>query len=186
MKDDLPSLFWSLSELGSGLEALARRSELQPSPVQVPNPPSLISSLGDSAARRDAFNKWIESAATRLGLEAEPSAVPYEGLERLIENAGPAVLQVPGSDTPRFLFLLPRKRGRVSALAPDLRAVPLRGQEGRTLLCRTVEETVAPDIDGLLDEAGIPEKRRGAARAALLLERLRNKEVGGCWLLRQC
>src|SRR6202049_2477890 len=172
MKDDLPSLFWSLSELGSGLEALARRSELQPSPVQVPNPPSLISSLGDSAARRDALNKWLETAATRLGLEAEPSAVPYEGLERLIQNAGPAVLQVSGNGAPRFLFLLPRNRGHVSVLAPDLRTVPLQLQAVRALLCRPLE-TVAPDIDGLLNEAGIPEKRRSAARAALLLERLR-------------
>jgi hypothetical protein len=36
MKEDLPSLFWSVAELGSGLEALARKSDLQPSPVQVP------------------------------------------------------------------------------------------------------------------------------------------------------
>jgi ABC-type multidrug transport system fused ATPase/permease subunit len=185
MKDDLRALFWSLSQLGSGLEALARRSELRPFPVQVPHPPSSIASLDDTAASRDAMNQWIESAATWLGLEAEPSAVPYEGLERLIENAGPAVLQVPGTGAPKFLFLLPRNRGRVSVLAPDLRTVPLQLREVRTLLCRTLEETVAPDIDGLLNEAGIPEKRRDAARTALLLERLRNKEVGGCWLLRQ-
>ncbi len=185
MKDDLSALFWSSSQLGSGLEALARRSELQPSPVQVPHPPSSIASLDNTAASRDALNQWIESAATWLGLEAEPSSVPYEGLERLIENAGPALLQVPGTGAPRFLFLLPRNRRRVSALAPDLRTVPLQLQEVRTLLCRTVEETVAPGIDGLLDEARIPEKRRGAARTALLLERLRNKEVGACWLLRQ-
>jgi ATP-binding cassette subfamily B protein len=185
MKEDLASLFWSLSELGSGLEALARRSELQPAPVQIPNPPSLISSLGDSAARRDALNQWIESAATRLGLEAEPSAVPYEGLERLIENAGPAVLQVPGSDTPRFLFLLPRNRGRVSVLAPDLRIVPLQLEALRAMLCHKLEETVAPEVDGLLNEAGIPETRRSVAREALFLERLRTRELGGCWLLRQ-
>jgi ATP-binding cassette subfamily B protein len=55
----------------------------------------------------------------------------------------------------------------------------------RALLCRTLEETVAPEVDGLLNEAGIPEARCGAARAALLLERLRTKEVGGCWLIRQ-
>jgi ATP-binding cassette subfamily B protein len=185
MKEDLASLFWPLSELGSGLEALARRSELQPAPVQIPNPPSLISSLGDSAARRDALNQWIESAATRLGLEAEPSAVPYEGLERLIENAGPAVLQVPGSDTPRFLFLLPRNRGRVSVLAPDLRIVPLQLEALRAMLCHKLEETVAPEVDGLLNEAGIPETRRSVAREALFLERLRTRELGGCWLLRQ-
>src|SRR4029077_10598898 len=55
----------------------------------------------------------------------------------------------------------------------------------RTHLCGTLEETVAPEVDRLLDEAGIPDKRRGTARAALLLERLRTKDVGGCWLLRQ-
>ena len=185
MKEDLPSLFWSLSELGSGLEALARRSGLQPSPVQVPNPPTLIGSLGDSAARRDALSLWIESAAARLGLEAEPSAVPYEGLERLIKNAGPAVLQVPGSDTPRFVFLLPRNRSRVSVLAPDLRTVPLHLEAFRALLCHKLEEAVAPEVEGLLDDAGIPDKRRRVAREALLLERLRAKELGGCWLLRQ-
>ena len=185
IKDHLPPLFWSLSQLGSGLEALARRSELQPSAVQVPHPPGSLASLDGTAASRDALNQWIESAATWLDLEAEPSAVPYEGLERLIQNAGPAVLQVPGNGAPRFLFLLPRNRGRVSVLAPDLRTVPLQLETVRTLLCRTLEETVTPEVDSLLDEADIPETRRHAARAALLLERLRNKEVGGCWLLRQ-
>ena len=185
MNEHLPTLFWSPSQLGSGLEALARRSKLQPSPVQVPHPPSSIASLDNTAESRDALNQWIESAAAWLGLEAEPSTVTYEGLERLIENAGPAVLQVPGSSAPRFLFLLPRNRGRVSLLAPDLRAVPLQLEAVRALLCRTLEETVAPEVDGLLNQAGIPEARCGAARAALLLERLRTKEVGGCWLIRQ-
>jgi ATP-binding cassette subfamily B protein len=185
MKEDLPALFWSPSQLGSGLEALARRSELDPSAVPMPHAPSSIASLDNSAASRDALDQWIESAATWLGLEAEPTAVPYEGLEQLIQGAGPAILQVPGNGSPRFLFLLPRKRGRLSVLAPDLRAVPLQLETVRTLLCRTLEDTVAPEVDGLLSEAGIPEARRGPARAALLLERLRTKEVGACWLLRQ-
>jgi len=185
MKEDLSGLFWSLSQLGSGLEALARRSKLQPSPVQVPHPPSSIPFLEDSAASRDALNQWIESAATWLGLEAEPSALPYEGLEHLIGNAGPAVLQVPGNGAPRFLFLLPRNRRPVSVLAPDLRTVPLPLEAVRALLCHAIEQAVAPEVDGLLNDAGIPDSRRGAARAALLLERLRTKEVGGCWQLRQ-
>jgi ABC-type multidrug transport system fused ATPase/permease subunit len=194
MKEDLPSLFWSFAELGSGLEALARKSELQPSPVQVPNPPSSAASLDNTAASRDALSGWIESAAGWLGLEAEPSAVPYEGLERVIENAGPAVLRVPGDGSAKFLFLLPRlvrrsisarRRGSVSVLAPDLRTVSLRYDLIRGLLCGALEERVAPEVDRLLDEAGIPDSRRGTARAALLLERLRGKDVGGCWLLRQ-
>jgi ATP-binding cassette, subfamily B, bacterial len=182
---NLSTLFWSLPQLGSGLEALARRSDLQPSAVQIPPPPTSITFLEDSAASREALNQWIESAATWLGLEAEPSALPYEGLERLIQNAGPAVLQVPGNGAPEFLFLLPRKRGRVSVLAPDLRAVPLPLEAVRALLCRAIEQTVAPEVDGLLNDAAIPDARRGVARAALLLERLRTKEVGGCWQIRQ-
>ena len=141
--------------------------------------------MDDTAASRDALSHWVESAAAWLGLEAEPSALPYEGLERLIGNIGPAVLQVPGNGAPRFLFLLPRNRGRVSVLAPDLRTVPLQLEAVRALLCGALEETVAPEVDGLLNDAGIPDARRGVARAALLLERLRTKEVGGCWQLRQ-
>jgi ATP-binding cassette, subfamily B, bacterial len=190
MKEDPSSLFWSLSQIGSGLEALARRSGLQPSQVQVPHPPNSIASLDDAAASRDALNQWIESAATWLGLEAEPAAVPYQGLEQLIKDAGPAVLQVPGNGVSRFLFLLPRNLGRqhrgcVAVLAPDLRTVPLKLEVLRTLLCGTLEEKAAPEVDGLLDEAGIAGARRRTARAALLLERLGTKDVGGCWLLRQ-
>lgn len=185
MNNDLPALFWSVSQVGSGLEALARRSKLHPSSVQVPHPPSSISSLGDTTASRDALNQWIESAAAWLGLEAEPSAVPYEGLEGLIENAGPAVLQVPGNGAPTFLLLLPRNRGRVSVLAPDLRTVAMPAKTLRALLCRSIEQTVAPEVDRLLNDAAIPDARRGLARAALLLECLRTKEVGGCWQLRQ-
>ncbi len=189
-QEDTAAVLWSLAELGSGLEALARRSKLEPSTVQVPHPPSSLASLDNSASSRDPLSQWIESAGNWLGLEAEPSVVPYEGLEKLLENAGPAVLQVPGNGPPRFLFLLPRslfprRRGHIAVLAPDLRTVSLRLDTARTLLCCALEETVAPEVDRLLDETGIPEARRGTARSALLLERLRTKEVGGCWQLRQ-
>lgn len=189
-KEDTPAPFWSLSQLGSGLESLARRSKLEPSAVPVPHPPSSLAALDDAAASRDALNRWIESAANWLGVEAEPSAIPYEGLEQLLENAGPAVLQVPGNGPPQFLFLLPRTlfpggRGRIVVLAPDLCTVSLRIDAARALLCSALEQTVAPEVDRLLNELGIPDARRRAARAALLLERLRAKEVGGCWLLRQ-
>lgn len=190
MKEDLSSLFWPLSEIGPGLEALARKSELQPSPVQVPHPPNSIGSLDETAASRDALNQWIESAATWLGLEAEPAAAPYQGLKQLLKDAGPAVLQVLGNSTTRLLFLLPRNCGRqhrgcVSVLAPDLHSAPMNLEEVRAHLCGTLEETVAPEVDRLLEEAGIPETRRSKARAALLLERLKTRDVGQCWLLRQ-
>jgi ATP-binding cassette, subfamily B, bacterial len=187
---DAAALFWSLPQLGSGLEALARRSKLEPSAVPVPHPPGSLAAQDDLAAKRDALNQWIESAADWLGVEAEPSAIPYEGLEQLLEKAGPAVLQMPGHGPLRFLFLLPRnlfprRRGRIVVLAPDLSAVSLRIEAVRALLCNALEESVAPEVDRLLNDIGIPDARRHKARAALLLERLRTRDVGGCWLLRQ-
>lgn len=189
-KEETSALLWSLAELGPGLEALARRSKLEPSSVPVPQPPSALASWDDSASSRDALSEWIESAGNWLGLEAEPASVPYEGLEQLLQNAGPAVVQVPGNGPPRFLLVLPRSlfrrsRARVAVLAPDLRTVSLPLNAARAMLCHSLEETVAPEVDRLLHETGIPEARRGAARAALLLDRLRTKEIGGCWLLRQ-
>jgi ATP-binding cassette subfamily B protein len=187
--EDATALFWSLPQLGSGLEALARRSKLEPSTVPVPHPPNSLAAQDDTASR-DALNQWIESAADWLGVEAEPSAIPYEGLEQLLEKAGPVVLQMPGDGPLRFLFLLPRnlfsrRRGRIAVLAPDLSAVSLQMEAVRALLCNALEETVAPEVDRLLNDTGIPDARRQKARAALLLERLRTKDVGGCWLLRQ-
>ncbi|MGA9355666.1 MAG: hypothetical protein WBV46_18405, partial [Terriglobales bacterium] len=186
---DATALFWSLPQLGSGLEALARRSKLEPSAVPVPHPPNSLAAQDDTVSR-DALNQWIESAADWLGVEAEPSAIPYEGLEQLLEKAGPAVLQASGDGPLRFLFLLPRslfprRRGLIAVLAPDLSAVSLPIEAVRALLCDTLEETVAPEVDRLLNDTGIPVARRQKARAALLLERLRTKDVGGCWLLRQ-
>src|SRR3984957_19346170 len=96
-KEDTPAPFWSLPQLGSGLEALARRSKLEPSAVPVPHPNSSLAAFDAPTRSRHSSNRWSESAADWLGVEAEPSAIPYEGLEQMLENAGPAVLQVPGN-----------------------------------------------------------------------------------------
>jgi ATP-binding cassette, subfamily B, bacterial len=182
MKEDLSALCWPLSQLGTGLEALARRSGLGPAAVQVPSPPVSLS----SETGREALGRWIDSATAWLGVEAEPSTVSYQGLERMVESAGPAVLELPGMGTSRFLLLLPRRRrGRVSMLAPDLRTAHLSTEVVRNALCVELEKPVTREADQLLEEAGITGARREAARTALVRDRLRAKEVGGCWLLRQ-
>jgi len=189
MKENLAALLWSLSELGSGLEALARKSELQPLGVQVPHPPSSLASLDNSSASRDALSQWIESAGNWLGLEAEPSAVRMKAWNNCWKTPARPCCKCREMDCQDSFFFcreaFSSKAGHIAVLAPDLRTVSLRLDTARTLLCCALEETAAPEVDRLLDETGIPEARRGRARSALLLERLRTKEVGGCWQLRQ-
>jgi ATP-binding cassette subfamily B protein len=179
-KEDLRTLRWPLSQLGTGLEALARRSGLEPAAVQAPPLPVSLSSEG-----REVLDRWIDSAAAWLGVEAEPCTLSYDGLDRMVESAGPAVLQLPGMETPRFLLLQRGRRGRISVLAPELRTAHLSTDEVRHALCVELEEPIAREADQLLEEAGITGTRREAARAALIHDRLQSKEVGRCWLLRQ-
>src|SRR5262249_27228180 len=50
--------------------------------------------------------------------------------------------------------------------------------------CSEVEGTHAAEVDALLAEAGLDERRAERARSALLAQRLAGESIGGCWLVR--
>jgi ATP-binding cassette subfamily B protein len=181
MRENLNEFCWPLSRLGTGLEALARRSGLSPAAVPVPPPPVSLS----SETGRGKIGGWIDSVADWLGVEAEQSTLSYAALETILKSAGPAVLELPGRGTFRFLILLPlHGRGGVTLLAPDLRTAQLPTKLVHQALCAELEESFAREADQLLEEAGITGARRESARAGLVRDRLLGYEVGGCWLLR--
>jgi hypothetical protein len=64
---------------------------------------------------------WIEWAAGRLGLEAEPVEFPLLELDRGLMQACPQVLALPDAGEPRFLLLLKAKGRSVALNGPDLR-----------------------------------------------------------------
>src|SRR5580700_4907043 len=172
MTAKLPEVYWSLSQLGAGLEALARRSGLSSASVEVPAPPASLC----KETRPENLGYWIDSVADWLGVEAEPCTLSYERLD---------VMQLPGAGISRFLILLPgHGRGRISLLAPDLRTVQFSAAAVRHALCAEVEQPIASEAERLLEEAGITGSRRESARTAMVGDRLRGQEVGGCWLLR--
>jgi ATP-binding cassette subfamily B protein len=183
MIENLHELCWPLAQLGAGVEALARRSGLSSAAVEVPAPHASLS----TEAGRENLGSWIDSVADWLGVEAEPCTLSYESLNGMLEGAGPAVVQLPGKGISRFLMLLPsRGRGRISLLAPDLRTAQLSTATVRHALCAEVEQPIAGEVERLLEEAGITGSRSHAARAVMVRDRLRGREVGGCWLLRAC
>jgi len=178
MRDTLDTLSWPGSRLGEAMEALARESGLAPrSTNPLPAPDSLARDGGETLAH------WIEGAASALGLEAEPVAVPYTEVEYFVRSAGPALLRLPGEGEPRFLALLDGRRA-VSVLGPDLAVHRLSPKIVRTALCHALEAPVVGEVERLLHEAGVPERHQSRARAALLRELLSSARLGGSWLLR--
>jgi ATP-binding cassette subfamily B protein len=170
---NINELAWPASQLGEAMNALARKSGLAADVAELPN-------LSRAAAQR--LGPWIETAAERLGLEAEEVGAPYGEVERMILTAGPALLRIPGENS--FLALLGRRGGKVSALAPDLKVRPIALGELRALLCREHEEPLRGELDELLLQAGVSRGRLGAARAAMMRERLSQVWIDNCWLLR--
>jgi len=180
MIDELDSLTWPASRLGEALRALAWKSGMAPRSVEAPTPPA-----GLAGASAEVMGEWIEGAASRLGLEAEPVEPAYPAVDGFVRDGGPVLLRLPGSGECRFLALLRGGQRAVSVLGPDLALHRLRPELVRAALCREVEAPlVVEEVDRLLNEAGVPDRRRAQARAAILGERLREEHIDGCWLLR--
>jgi ATP-binding cassette subfamily B protein len=175
---DLTTLAWPTSRLGEALEALARAAGLAPRAVEPLNPPAGLLGLGD-----EALGRWLAAAAGHLGLEAEPTQIPYGEVERLLQRMSPALLRLPGDGEPCFFALHSGGRRMVALLGPDLVIHRLRRAVVRAALCRDLEAPLTAEVDRLLVEAGVPTRRRARARAAILRERLGPKPIGGCWIL---
>lgn len=159
MTNNLDTLSWPASRLGEAMEALARQSGLAPRPLETPNPPN----NGLARESSEALGRWIEAAAGYLGLEAEPLKTPYVEIEQLVRSAGPALLRLSGKDELRFLALLDGQR-MVSILGPDLAVHRLQPAVVRAALCQALEAPVVSEVDRLLNEAGVPKRRRSRAR----------------------
>ena len=77
-----------------------------------------------------------------------------------------------------------RKSARPLFLAPDLAARAHDLEPVRALLCRPLEAPLRPEVERLLDVAEVAPARRREVAAALLRERLADKQVGNIFLLR--
>ncbi|HEU0300805.1 MAG TPA: ABC transporter ATP-binding protein, partial [Longimicrobium sp.] len=133
----------------------------------------------------EAVERWLDVATAPLDLEAEPADAGYADAAALLAGCAPALVRVQGEDgAPRFLLLLRRVRGGVRVLGPDRRPRTVPVERLRAAVCATLERAAAPDVERVLQRAGVPPRRRGRATAALLRERLGARRVGGVWMLR--
>ncbi|MFL6256801.1 MAG: ATP-binding cassette domain-containing protein [Pyrinomonadaceae bacterium] len=171
---------WRADSLGRALEALGRGGGLSPRDVDAGSPPPSAAHEGD-----EPLGQWIESASRWLGLEAEPRPLRYiDVLQLTRETQAPTLVRVPGEDEPRFLALVSARKGSATVVFPDLSMRRVRSDEVGALLCHTTEEPLAVEVGRLLEEIGVPRRRRARARSAILEQRLGAKWIAECWSLR--
>jgi ATP-binding cassette, subfamily B, bacterial len=169
-------LTWPLAELGSAIEALARKSGLSPKLAQIPHAPEA------TAHDSESLGRWIEATAVWMGLEAEPVAVSYRALDQFMHRASPALFRISVKGSPRFLVVLASSRSAISILRPDLGVARVRSEVICSALSRSIEKPLLAEIDRLLADTGISQSRN-RIRTALMREKLRDRQVDGCWLL---
>lgn len=173
---------WPLARLGDLIENLAAKAGLSSRSAMLPQPPENFSA-GDVSN----INRWIDVAASHLGLEAEALDAYYSEVEHLIHSGGPLILQLPDSASHagvRLVALLRANNRRVSILCPDLRVRHRKPDVLRNALCAPLEAPLVGDIDNLLHDAEVPEERWRKARRAILREQLGNIRFRAGWLLR--
>jgi ATP-binding cassette subfamily B protein len=172
---------WPIERLGEAIELLARQEGLLTHASEPLVPAPELAGYGEAA-----LGQWIEAAADRLGVEAEPADLPYQRIEALLEQSVPAIMLLPGmpAGCPRVLAICRAPAGRVALLGPDLarRTWPLATLSA--LLREPLEQPFVDELERLLDQLGVAQSRRVGTRGLLLRERLRESSTARCWLIR--
>lgn len=179
MSDHLISLAWPPERLEEALEALARRKRLSITPAPASAASEPVSFVDD-----ETLGRWIKATAGKIGLESEAVSSPYADLERMILAVGPALLRIRLAEESRFLVLLGRGQRTVRLLDPELREHRPKPSLISSFLRKALEDPLIPELNRLLENAGVPRRRWARARAAILRERLSANMIGGFWLLR--
>ena len=178
-QSNLQTVSWPMEQLGEALAGLARHSgllaPLERAEGQAGQPAQLTATQLDG---------WLAAGAAQLGLEAEPVAVAYPEIGQLLRGGGPALLRLPDERGPRFLALLGGGRQTITLLTPELNTRRLAISQVQAALGAPLEAPLAAEMERLLDEVGVPERRRARTRQAILHERLSAAPVEAGWLLR--
>ncbi|MCP4701335.1 MAG: ABC transporter ATP-binding protein [Gammaproteobacteria bacterium] len=176
---DLTSYGWPAPRWHEALKSLAREAEFL---SHLPDLPGLSGYQG--AVDDNIIDQWMTAATQKIGIESESVALPYAGLEESVQRIGPALIRLPGGDTPCFLAVLKGGKQWVKVIAPDRTVRRISPKRLRDVLVHDLEAPLIPAIQTLLSDAGIPDERQAVAKTAILHEQLNSAYIGGNWLLR--
>jgi len=189
---ELDPLTWHVSRLGELIEVLAQKGRLYPKAKEIPPVPEQL-----WHADSEDLGRWLDSAASGMGLEVEPIDAVYTDVEEMVRNAAPAILKLPrdivsttqmvlGEENDSlYLALVGCGKSKVSILRPDGAVRKIAVEKLRHWLCYNNEAPFSESLDELLTETEVPEERRDRVRKAILREQLSAVKIDSGWMLRQ-
>ena len=181
---DLEQLAWPAARLGEALEITAHRAGLvvlNAPALSAPGFPGLPPGWSDSI-----LDQWVDAAASRLGIEAEPMNSSLGEMGSLVSKAAPAILRLPpGPENASGRFLVLLTGGRIlRLLGVELKEHRVPAEAVRDALYLPLVASLGPGVDQLLEHANIPAERRSHARLILLNEHLGSFRTNTGWMLR--
>ena len=174
MSDPFLDLLWPVERLPEALEQLAVIA-------------GYGATLGELSAPEPGVEPpriWVNALAGRLGVELEPVVPLYRELPLVIRSAAPAVLQVRRDGIPFYLVLTGASAGKVRLLSNGSRIVHVSVAQVTDLVREEQQARVARDIDLLLQGIALGGTARNEVREKLLLQRLGQRELRTCWIMR--
>lgn len=173
----LDVLSWPREKLGEAMHALARRSGLAPLPA-VGLPPV-------TAAAKETLQRWVDSVALHLGVEAEPVEIRHGYLQVSLPRRAPAVLRVARDGGDRFLCVVSAGRRRAAILTSSgaVKSVPAALLHAELRAALEADELVAGARD-LLARAAIAPSRHDRVQSAFFRHSVGRLVAVDGWSLR--
>jgi ATP-binding cassette subfamily B protein len=171
----VPRIAWETGRAWEALEALVVAAKLPARPRTAP-----LTRI--QASDRAGLARWLDAAASSIGIEAEPARGTNGEIGALVREAGPALLyfEVP---TPCVVALVSVKRSGARLITPEgERVVPPGTLEDA--LWAPVDAAQGPRADAILERAKVPASRWKRARLALMREPFAAEPVDAGWTLR--
>jgi ATP-binding cassette subfamily B protein len=178
---------WPVDSLPQAIETLALASGLR-----AKSGPAAARVRRD--ARADADEGGIESLSRAFEFEVDAADVTHESVERALTSAAPALLRIKvnsrrldadsADDGDRFLVLVDASGRYVRLLAKDGRIHRVAVATAAEWITTHHERPIAPAVEQLLTDSGVPRARWAAARRALLATHLGSLPATRCWVLR--
>jgi ATP-binding cassette subfamily B protein len=147
-------------------------------------PDKLKMSSYSGSADHNILDQWMTLAAQLIGIETEAVELPYAELEHRLQQIGPALVRLSSGEQPCFLAVLKGNPKWIKLITPNHTVQRILPTQLRDVLAHDLEAPIAPAIQILLTDVGVPTERQDTTRIAILREQLGSRQIGGCWLLR--